>query len=1501
MIYNDEFESEKNLQDSIENIEYIKDKNEKNEKNETIKIIWKSSREIIKKNVVILPEIIDYSNFNQGYIGDCYFISCVNALSQIPQLLHYIMGLTDRNTENENPTKFVVNFFIDGRWEKIYIEDSFPFLENNNELIGVQPKDNELFMMILEKAWAKINGGYDRIEGGISKNIFELFLGCKCNWFYNYNNKDDNINNIYDDVINDEINSLYESVKENEKTFGTLSLCSSPYYYYDPKKFNINIKDFDKEDAKNKRLIKHNKDDYHAYTILKTLEFPRVSAEGYINRIKILIISNPHGKSSDFIGSGIELKKIKEILEQNFGKKNKLLEDILIKNEMYDETGVIFMPLEYYKEWSSNTYVCYPHYSCISYTCSITNELNCLYIFKIELNKKQILTCQVCFQSYRAHPSIKENYFNNCRIKIIENNEHPNVVKNCCHSSDKYDRASIQEENALLEKGQYFVVIYPESSVNDAVIRFLTEEEIDIKLINKIDIYESNENYSLTQIFSENDDYKHYLNLEKNDDLNYDLIKEDFLPGIKEYYIHFKKLAEKIGLSPQDAIYKISNKGDAFYYKIIEPQTLKNIFKVISKKGKIKNDFININTIQFYDNFGIPYKVSNLNDLVYEMKKNKNPFSCLYSNYDSNINGFKSMVAYFNLYHNKAINEDILVISDKQGNFLQREQKPLFIIILDISVSMCDYHEYLQNKIIPKLLKKLGYFSDYEELLQKINEHKISNFEILQSITNKTKFENFIETYKLGNIKLEHFKKYCEDIITLITFSDDAYLYFYLVSDFEKCHLSGDTTYFKNAANYLNMILNSISNERSIRLLNFSDGAICDQEESIQILDQILNSDKVRHQMNSVSVRVCHDTEPDTKVLMKLSAFSYPKNDMTQVIIDTNKDKDDEVVVNKLYDRFINDDMIYYLKLKSDIIFMSDEFSDKFSKEIFFNKKNTAIRIRDHRSALEYQNLLKISGGKIMVKDCGELKQNTFYDIMEENAPFIAQRILERKVNQKGKSKENQEIIDYFEKTEEYLDKVNNNKKKKKLYQYFKEINENEEIKKVDSNKLSEIIYNVKNKVEKIIENKQKTLYIYFKNYLPINIKTNHRQLTPDNLINKNKYRKINKNNNIISLSLKKTQYIPIINSINNIDNLSYSSSRNIINNNSLKNFQNNIEQKPSSILPQNNNNLIKNKINNNINFSTNNLKASYPTKKLYISKTPIKTLKTDYNNKKYTKNFNRSFFINIYDNSEETDVCTNIHERKNKNIKLIKIKDSPQIIKQRKIIINKFSLMNMSDPNSFNKSNFNLFYTSPTFFQIPQSEIKNKTKIIYLTDKNQPEQITYEGEVNKKNQKHGLGKLTQQDSIKIGMWKNDTFTGWGREIKKSGQVFEGKFVNDILSGKGVYKYNDDALYIGDFENGIMQGNGILLTKKFQYNGMFRNNQIDGYGIIIYLDPRSEILEYEGSFKRNKIEGNGIMKKRNGDIYKGEVKNGKMNGSRRLFPNKGIPFNAIFKDNIIVK
>ena len=61
------------------------------------------------------------------------------------------------------------------------------------------------------------------------------------------------------------------------------------------------------------------------------------------------------------------------------------------------------MPLEYFKKWSYNTTICNPHYGCKSYVCDIKGQLENLFIFKIKLSEKQSFTCQVCFQSFRAH------------------------------------------------------------------------------------------------------------------------------------------------------------------------------------------------------------------------------------------------------------------------------------------------------------------------------------------------------------------------------------------------------------------------------------------------------------------------------------------------------------------------------------------------------------------------------------------------------------------------------------------------------------------------------------------------------------------------------------------------------------------------------------------------------------------------------------------------------------------------------------------------------------------------------------------------------------------------------------------------------------------------------------------------------------------------------------------------------------------------------------------
>ena len=102
--------------------------------------------------------------------------------------------------------------------------------------------------------------------------------------------------------------------------------------------------------------------------------------------------------------------------------------------------------------------------------------------------------------------------------------------------------------------------------------------------------------------------------------------------------------------------------------------------------------------------------------------------------------------------------------------------------------------------------------------------------------------------------------------------------------------------------------------------------------------------------------------------------------------------------------------------------------------------------------------------------------------------------------------------------------------------------------------------------------------------------------------------------------------------------------------------------------------------------------------------------------------------------------------------------------------IINKYRSLDMANPSTFNKGNYNLFYFgSPDLFIIPGSEIIGKRKLIYNINNNPSQQAFYEGEINKLNQRHGLGTLKYTNSTKIGQWRNNKFSGWGRVIRKNG------------------------------------------------------------------------------------------------------------------------------------
>ena len=291
--------------------------------------------------------------------------------------------------------------------------------------------------------------------------------------------------------------------------------------------------------------------------------------------------------------------------------------------------------------------------------------------------------------------------------------------------------------------------------------------------------------------------------------------------------------------------------------------------------------------------------------------------------------------------------------------------------------------------------------------------------------------------------------------------------------------------------------------------------------------------------------------------------------------------------------------------------------------------------------------------------------------------------------------------------------------------------------------------------------------------------------------------------------------------------------------------------------------------------------------------------------------NNNDNSFSNITNNKNNnnnlnmstTKVSFYEEEKDSSNMGIIETTQSPTGLKldeHTQSLINNYLSKDLKDPSTFNKTNYNLFYFQSTdFFRIPKGEITAKRKLIYNSSNDPSQQAFYEGEVNNKNERHGFGTLKEANSTRVGLWKRNKFSGWGRDIRKNGQIFEGKFDNDILSGKGIYNYSD-VLYIGDFDKGIRQGKGVLLTKNFKYKGTFNAGKIDGYGKIVFLDEKALESEYEGSFKDNKIEGYGVMIWKNGNMYQGEMKDCKMNGRGRFIPKDGIPTDGVFKDNVKV-
>ena len=110
-----------------------------------------------------------YKEPRQGGAGTCYFISAIAGAAEWPSLITS-MFVTGTDQSGPNAGLIGIRFYIRGKPWVVTIDDKlFWYTSGGNKYLKFNQPDatNRVFWPpILEKAWAKVKGNYEAVEGG---------------------------------------------------------------------------------------------------------------------------------------------------------------------------------------------------------------------------------------------------------------------------------------------------------------------------------------------------------------------------------------------------------------------------------------------------------------------------------------------------------------------------------------------------------------------------------------------------------------------------------------------------------------------------------------------------------------------------------------------------------------------------------------------------------------------------------------------------------------------------------------------------------------------------------------------------------------------------------------------------------------------------------------------------------------------------------------------------------------------------------------------------------------------------------------------------------------------------------------------------------------------------------------------------------------------------------------------------------------------------------------
>ena len=152
-------------------------------------IDWKRASELFKENISLFPPLTgnknegeeEYHKFkinfrkNKGELFSNYtqFFHAMIILTSIPNLIENIFESKEINEQNY----YTLYVYIKGDFHKLILDDYLPVVKGTDSLRFSKPDKEEIWLPLLEKAFAKTHGGYGSLITCDAAEVIQCFTG----------------------------------------------------------------------------------------------------------------------------------------------------------------------------------------------------------------------------------------------------------------------------------------------------------------------------------------------------------------------------------------------------------------------------------------------------------------------------------------------------------------------------------------------------------------------------------------------------------------------------------------------------------------------------------------------------------------------------------------------------------------------------------------------------------------------------------------------------------------------------------------------------------------------------------------------------------------------------------------------------------------------------------------------------------------------------------------------------------------------------------------------------------------------------------------------------------------------------------------------------------------------------------------------------------------------------------------------------------------------------